>query len=84
MIKCELCQKIINQINNNELFKCINCKINLCPSCKSNHFKNHKFINYEKIKYICEEHNKNYIEYCNIIVSKIYVNYVKMSIKNMI
>ena len=65
MIKCELCQKRINEIKNNELYKCINCKINLCPSCKSNHFKNHKFINYEKIKYICEEHNKKYIEYYN-------------------
>ena len=66
-IKCEFCQKTINEINNHELYKCLNCKINLCSSCKTNHFRNHKFINYEKIKYTCEEHNKKYIEYCNII-----------------
>ena len=64
-IKCECCQRNANKINNYELYKCLNCKIYLCPSCKSNHFKNHKCINYEEAKYTCEEHNKKYIEYCN-------------------
>ena len=49
---------------NNEFFKCIECKINLCPLCKSNHNKNHSVINYKQLNYICGKHDREYINYC--------------------
>ena len=64
-IICEQC-KINNKANtfNNEFYKCYSCKINLCPSCKLNHDKNHKIINFEKNYYLCDIHNENFNSYC--------------------
>ena len=64
-IICEKCNEN-NMYNsfNNEFFKCIECKINLCPLCKSNHNKNHNIINYKQLNYICGKHDREYINYC--------------------
>ena len=65
-IKCDKC-KDKNKSNtfNNEMYICYECKMNLCPLCKSIHNKNHSFINYDNKYYICNKHNGVYTEYCN-------------------
>ena len=64
-IKCEIC-KIYNKSEtyNNEFYRCLKCKLNLCPLCKSSHDQNHNIINYEHKNYICDIHYENYVEYC--------------------
>ena len=49
---------------NNEFYICYECKINLCPLCKSIHDKTHSIINYDNKNYICNKHNESYIKYC--------------------
>ena len=64
-IICEKCKE--NNMKNSfnkEFFKCIDCQKNLCPLCKSNHNKNHNIINYKQLNYICEKHDREYINYC--------------------
>ena len=41
-IKCNICKKTKKETYNNEMNKCINCKINLCPLCKIFMIKNIK------------------------------------------
>ena len=74
-IICNICNSR-NKGNtyNNQFFKCINCKINLCPICKSKHNNEHNIINYDKINNICNNHGEPYFGYCmecnkNICVS---------------
>ena len=64
-IFCELCKKI-NKSNtyNNMFYRCISCKINLCPICKAKHDNSHNTINYDQKGFICENHNDNYSSYC--------------------
>ena len=64
-IICQIC-KIKNKgnVDNNEFFRCINCKCNLCPLCRSAHDKSHYIINYEQKNCICEEHGEPYASYC--------------------
>ena len=59
-IKCGIC-KNRNKSNtfNNEFYVCYECKMNLCPLCKSIHDKNHPIINYDNKNYICNKHNDN-------------------------
>ena len=45
-------------------YRCITCKLNLCPICKEKHDDNHGIINYDDINYICEKHNYTYSFYC--------------------
>ena len=64
-IICQNCGKYNKaNVHNNIFYKCITCKKDLCPLCFSNHNKNHKVINYDDKNYICEQHNKSYISYC--------------------
>ena len=49
---------------NNEFFKCFDCGINLCVLCSNKHDQSHNIINYDKIFYICSEHNDFYTSYC--------------------
>ena len=64
-IICNLCkERNKGNTHNNEFYKCINCKLNICPLCKSNHNKNHNIINYDKINYICTLDNEIYNSYC--------------------
>ena len=46
-------------------YKCLFCKQNLCPLCKSQHNKEHEIINFDEKNYICEEHNEKFNSYCN-------------------
>ena len=64
-IICNIC-KIKNKSNiyNNEIYKCLNCNINLCPICKLKHDREHKIINYDDKNYICNKHYENYTKYC--------------------
>jgi len=64
-IICDNCKnKNKSNTYNNEFHRCNNCKLNLCPLCKSNHNKAHTIINYDNKNYICEIHNMDYIRYC--------------------
>jgi hypothetical protein len=51
--------------HNNEFYRCINCKCNLCPLCKSIHNNFHYIINYEKQYYICNIHKEFFTQYCD-------------------
>jgi len=67
-IKCDKCLKNKDEIFKNSLYICNECKLNLCPICKSNHDKENKFhhvIYYYDKYYICNMHNKEYTFYCN-------------------
>ena len=64
-IICHNC-KINNMGNtdNNTFYKCLNCKIDICPICYNNHNKEHKIINFYEINNICNKHYENYENYC--------------------
>ena len=64
-IFCGIC-KMINKSNtfNNIFYRCISCKINLCPICRTKHDNSHNIINYDQKGFICENHNDNYNSYC--------------------
>ena len=64
-ILCGKC-KSVNKANSYEhmFFRCLTCKIDLCPMCKSTHEKDHDVIDYEEKNYICEKHNKYFSSYC--------------------
>ena len=64
-IKCSSCN--INKSkknNNNQFYKCMSCKQNLCSLCKSIHDINHKMIDYDKKNYVCDIHNNLFNAYC--------------------
>ena len=64
-IKCDLCKdKNKSNTYNNEFYICYECKINLCPLCKSIHDKTHSIINYDNKDYICNKHNETLVQYC--------------------
>ena len=65
-IKCNKCN-IKNKGNtfNNEFYKCLNCNINICPLCKSNHDKGHNIIKYDEKNYLCNQHGVPFCGYCN-------------------
>ena len=64
-IICEICKKINKKKSyNNQFYRCPNCNINLCPSCNSQHNKNHKTIDYDLRNLICNIHNECFIYYC--------------------
>ena len=49
--------------------KCTTCKHILCYNCKNEHLKtcfSFNYINLYQVGFICEIHNKNFIEYCFI------------------
>ena len=64
-MKCDKCKNKNILFNDADLYKCNDCKINLCPACKSNHEITHNIINYEDKKHMCFNHNNYpYISYC--------------------
>ena len=63
-IICDNCKESIKS-NNNKLFICLSCKMNLCSICKSQHDKSHTYINYDQKDNICPIHNESYMNYCN-------------------
>ena len=46
------------------MYICTDCKMNLCPLCKSKHDQNHNFIDYENKNYICEKDGEYFNMYC--------------------
>ena len=65
-IICDKCKNISKSNTlNNEFYICYECKINLCPFCKSMHDKTHHTINYDHKNYICNKHNERFVKYCN-------------------
>ena len=64
-IHCGVCGKNKAEIEQNQMFICIFCKLNLCPICKNNHDKTHNIINYEKKNYICPKDGEYFNLYCN-------------------
>ena len=63
-----ICDKCKNKSKantfNNEFYICYECKMNLCPLCKSIHDKKHSIINYDNKNYICNKHNSLFTRYC--------------------
>ena len=41
---------------NNKFYRCLNCKMDICPLCYKNHNKEHKIINYDERNNICDIH----------------------------
>lgn len=64
-IICENCKEQNKSLTyENKFYRCLTCKINLCPLCKNSHDKSHNIIDYDKKDYICEKHNDSFIKYC--------------------
>ena len=63
-IKCDICKQNKSVTYKNELYKCNECNMNLCPLCKNKHNNNHNIYNYDKINYICMDHKESYNNYC--------------------
>ena len=64
-IICNICKN--NNMGNaykNTFYKCLNCKIDICPLCYSNHNREHKIINYDERNNVCKIHFYNYDNYC--------------------
>ena len=62
---CNICNKGKEEMYDNKLYKCCNCKLNLCPLCRSKHDKEHKLIDYKLNNYLCNEHGERYMLYCS-------------------
>jgi len=62
-IKCNNCNNTKNKVYNKQFYKCINCKINLCPLCSQKH-KTHELLDYNNIHYFCSDHKDFYVSYC--------------------
>ena len=71
-IICNKCNKTNKRdAYKNEFFRCIKCKMNLCPICKSKHDTSHNVINYDEKNYICPYHHCFYIKYCSQCIKNI-------------
>ena len=90
-VECNICKER-NKYNtyNNEFYKCYECNINICPSCKLKHNKKHNIFNYDKIHYICNKHDESFTNYCNkckinicSLCEKEHLNHDKQLISNM-
>jgi hypothetical protein len=64
-ILCNNCKKNKSEVFKNKLYKCCNCKINICPLCKSKHNSEHTLIDYELKNYLCNVHGERFMFYCN-------------------
>ena len=65
-IICDNCKlKNKNDSYENKFYICCNCKLKLCPLCKSNHDNSHDFIDYDTKNYYCDIHYDIYNSYCN-------------------
>ena len=64
-IKCEICkEKNKASCFNNEFYKCLQCKKNMCPICKSSHNKDHEISEFSQLNYICLNHNEKFTSFC--------------------
>ena len=63
-IKCYNCNNTKYKSYNKQFYKCLTCKINLCPLCNQKHNANHEIIDYNSKNYICPNHKDFYVSYC--------------------
>ena len=64
-IKCDKCKfKNKGGCPDDEFYRCLNCKLNLCLLCKPNHDPRHNIIKYDLRNYICPIHSEHLIKYC--------------------
>ena len=64
-IICQKCNiKNMGNVSENLFYRCFDCKINLCPLCKTKHNQKHLILNYLNKMYICEEHGEGFISFC--------------------
>ena len=65
-IKCDKCEKSKNETQQNKLFTCNKCNINLCSLCKNTHDESHinYMKDYDENKIYCKTHFENYTNYC--------------------
>ena len=64
-IICQNCNKVNKSTSyNNIFFICFDCKINLCPLCKSIHDKTHNIFDYDEKYFICDLDFESYNSYC--------------------
>ena len=65
-IICEECKENNKgSVKNNEFYRCLDCKINLCPLCKSKHEKEDDYvINHDRIIFNCMTHKVALTKYC--------------------
>lgn len=64
-IICEDCKKVNKYTTyEHQFFRCLTCKKNICPLCKSKHNNNHDIIDYEQKYYMCPNHNEIFSSYC--------------------
>ena len=63
---CDICkEKNKAESYNKTFYFCLDCKKNICVTCKSKHDKNHKIINHDNKEFICFKHDDSYCSYCN-------------------
>ena len=65
-IKCDKCNELKSKTEDNKIYVCNKCKLNLCPKCKNGHDESHKdFIkDYEENQFYCKNHFCEYTHYC--------------------
>ena len=64
-IKCDECQDLKSETNENKFFACHTCSQNLCQKCKDIHDKSHNIIDYEYKQFYCNHHFNLYKFYCS-------------------
>ena len=64
-IICEEC-KANNKgnVKDNQFYRCLDCKINLCPLCKSKHDEDDYIIDHDRIIFNCMTHKLALTKYC--------------------
>ena len=70
-IVCEICHmKNKSNVKNGEFYKCVKCRLNICPSCKEDHLRNssrrHRkaIFGYDEHIFRCPYHLKEFNSYC--------------------
>ena len=64
-IVCDKCKNTDkSQTFENQFFICFNCKMNLCPLCKTTHSKFHYITDYEQKDFYCWTHHELFTSYC--------------------
>ncbi len=69
--KCKMSNK--NDTYENKFYRCLDCKMNICPLCKTSHDKSHNIIDYDQKYFICDLHNELYNSYCKDCLKNICV-----------
>ena len=67
-LKCNNCHSYINE---NNIFYCLTCELDLCAHCGNHHYnvdeiesKVHKIVKYNEKEYYCSEHKNEFNHYC--------------------